>query len=71
MFLKILNYSIRTLIIVIGVLMVTGVLTPPGADPTIAKALGIIFILYGLYRIIRFRTRTIQLKKEEDEDENE
>ncbi|MFP4527076.1 MAG: hypothetical protein ACLFQX_00885 [Candidatus Kapaibacterium sp.] len=72
MFLKIINYTVRGMIVVIGILLVSGVLMPEGADDTLIRVMGVIFILFGAYRIAMFRSqqqRYLSYEEEEDEDE--
>jgi arginine exporter protein ArgO len=68
----IINYSIRFLIIIIGVLLVSGLLSNPTWDTTFLRIMGIIFILFGVYRIIIYYSQVKRYNfdsQEDDEDE--
>ncbi|MFP4370148.1 MAG: hypothetical protein ACLFR2_11255 [Candidatus Kapaibacterium sp.] len=56
-FLKVLNYGIRGLIVLIGILLVSGLFKPVGAPESFVRIMGIIFILFGIYRLIIYRTQ--------------
>lgn len=49
----IINYGVRIVIILLGILLAGGVLTPGKNDPMI-RIVGIIAILFGLYRIVMY-----------------
>ncbi len=66
---KIINYGARTLIIIVGILLVTGYLDPPGyADTTFIRVLGAVAILFGIYRIVIYYS---QIKRQERYEEME
>lgn len=78
MFMHILNYTVRGAIVLIGVLLLTGVLFPKNADTQMMKVFGVIFILFGLYRMAmyysntkRYKTYDFSTKDKDDDDENE
>ncbi len=66
------NYFIRGLIIVIGILLLRGILYSSRWDDSFLKIMGIIFILFGIYRIILYRNQIKKYKflDEEDDEEN-
>ncbi|MCL5992305.1 MAG: hypothetical protein M1419_09435 [Bacteroidetes bacterium] len=65
MFSKILNYGIRALIIIIGILMVTGVVyIPNSGNNSIIVVFGIIFILFGFVRIYMYYSSTKRYQRE-------
>jgi len=71
-----LNYAVKALIIVVGILFVTGVLFPNEGDKTLYRVMGTIFILYGIYRIIVFREKIkkynfSELSENDDNEEND
>jgi hypothetical protein len=67
---QIINYAIRLLIIVIGILLVSGILSSPEWDDSFLRIMGIIFILFGIYRMIIYRSQLKRYKSfEGDEDE--
>lgn len=68
---QIINYSIRVMIVVIGILLVTGVFSSPEWDVSFIRIMGIVFILFGGYRIIIYRSqlKRYRFEKEEEEDD--
>ena len=75
MFMHILNYTVRGAIVLIGVLLLTGVLFPKNADATLMRVFGVVFILFGVYRIAMYymqvKKYNFQITNEEDDDESE
>ena len=70
MFLHIVNYTIRALIVIVGILLVSGVLSSPEWDDSFLRIMGIIFILFGIYRIVLYKNQIKKynfLKDEDDE----
>jgi hypothetical protein len=65
------NYIIKIAIILIGIFFLTGIAMPANMNPVFIRTMGVIFILYGTYRILRFRTRIKEKILEEDEDEDQ
>jgi hypothetical protein len=51
----IINYGIRILIILLGLIFVSGYLAPEGADPTMMRVFGVVFVLFGIYRLLLYR----------------
>lgn len=51
---------------VIGILLLFGIVTIPGSDPSMVKIMGLIFLLWGLYRIVTYRSKLIQMKRDEE-----
>ncbi|MFC2130329.1 hypothetical protein ACFLSQ_02730 [Bacteroidota bacterium] len=69
---QIINYSIRGLIIIIGILLISGILSSPEWDDSFLRIMGIVFILFGVYRVIIYRSQVKRYNfSEEEEDENE
>ncbi|TAL69699.1 MAG: hypothetical protein EPN82_03525 [Bacteroidetes bacterium] len=67
MFSKILNYGIRILIIIIGILMVTGIIyVPDSQNNSIIRIFGVIFILFGALRIYMYYSSTRRYSREKD-----
>ncbi len=74
MFNSILNYGIRILIIILGILFVFDVFGLSRGDVVMIRSLGVIMILFGIYRILSYRTAVSRYKninQEEDEDDDE
>jgi len=68
---RILNYGIRLLIILIGIVMLSGIMTPKKTDPTFLIVMGIIFILFGLYRLVSYHFALRRYKFNEEDDDEE
>jgi hypothetical protein len=64
--LHIINYSVRGIILLIGVLLVSGVMFPDYNDSGLYRVMGFVFILFGLYRLILYYTQQKRLKREND-----
>lgn len=60
MFMHIINYAIRGLIILIGIFLLSGAYNNDRMDASLLRVMGAIFILFGVYRIVLYRT---QMKK--------
>ena len=70
MFLKIINYAIRIIIIIVGILFICGVFTPYDKSdiPTI---IGIICILFGTYRLIIYKIKSKRYEFYSDDESND
>ncbi|MEI6090771.1 MAG: hypothetical protein WCR42_09995 [bacterium] len=55
----IINYGVRVVIILVGILFASGVLTGSDNNPML-RIIGIIAILFGLYRIIMYRRNKVK-----------
>ncbi|MFH1049694.1 MAG: hypothetical protein V1779_02050 [bacterium] len=71
MLVHIINYSIRALIIVLGIVMLSGVLSSADWNPTFLKIMGIVFILFGTYRIIIYYSQVKRYNFDVEEEEDE
>lgn len=60
----ILNYAVRSIVIVLGVIMLSGLIVPANADPTLVRAMGGVFVLFGIYRIIVYYSNLKRYRKE-------
>ena len=58
--LKIINYITRILIVIIGIVFTSGLIVPADGDVTRFRVMGIVFILFGIYRIAIYRMKTKQ-----------
>jgi hypothetical protein len=67
MYSKLLNYGIRIAMIIVGLLMAVGFFTAPGRDETLMRMLGIVLILFGVYRIAMYHNAQ---KRRYDDDGN-
>ena len=66
MIMNILNYVVRIAIIIVGILLLSGIVMPPNTDATMVKVMGAILILWGVFRILTYRTKMIQSKRGEE-----
>lgn len=66
MIMNILNYVVRIAIIIVGILLLSGIVMPPNTDATMVKVMGGILILWGIFRIVTYRTKMIQSKRGEE-----
>lgn len=71
MFLRILNYGIKSFIIIFGILIISGVILDE-LDTQMRIVFGAVFILFGLYRLTMYYTREKRYKfmNEEEDEEN-
>jgi hypothetical protein len=68
--LKIINYIVRSFIVVLGILIITGVIFNE-FDPQMRIVFGVVFILFGIYRLTMYYTQEKRYKiLDEEEDEN-
>lgn len=61
------NYIVRALILVLGIVLFFGIIKVPNADPYIMKVMGVIFILWGIFRIVIYNVKLKQNKEKEEE----
>lgn len=70
MILRIINYAVRILIVVIGILLLSGLILSE-IEPQFRITVGIVFTLFGLYRISLLYTQEKRYKfMRDEEDEN-
>jgi uncharacterized membrane protein HdeD (DUF308 family) len=65
MVMHIVNYLVRILIILIGVVLL--IYPPRNQDSSFMAIMGIVLILWGIFRIITYRMKAKQIKREQDE----
>lgn len=70
-FMKVLNYSIRGLVVLIGIGFVSGILIPEtaGVNDQMFRIMGIVFILFGIYRLVTYYSQQKRYEYEKDDDE--
>ncbi len=67
MVLIIINYAVKILTIAIGIILLTGLFLPNmGPNAGMVKAMGVILIIWGVYRLIMYR---ITLNRYRNDDE--
>lgn len=64
----IINYTIRGLIVIVGLLILFGGIVLPQVDAKANTVFGIVFILFGLYRIAMYYTAQKRLEREQEEE---
>ncbi len=69
MVLRILNYGVRLLIVVLGIAILLGYILPPNVESQIRWVFGIIFILFGIYRLSMYWTQEKRYKFMDEDDE--
>lgn len=67
--LRIINYIIRILIVIIGLVFVLGIVKLDNLDTNATKMMGLVFVLFGLYRLsmFYFNEKREQYNSEDDE----
>jgi len=61
----ILNYTLKILIIITGIIFLSGVIVPQNGDTTLYRVMGGVFILFGIYRIVIYRKKMKQCEEED------
>lgn len=67
--LLILNYIVRALVALVGVLMLIGVLMPPGIESGLVRTFGVVFTLFGLYRVVSYYTAQRRSQRDDEKEE--
>jgi hypothetical protein len=62
-----LNYAARGMVIVIGLLWVSGLIPALNFDPNV-RMFGLIFILFGVYRVAMFWAQVQEQKRYRDDE---
>jgi len=78
MYLNIINYTVRIAIIIIGIIILSGKITPKGNEE-LYQIMGVIFILFGIYRIVLYKMKSKQydfrtksmIEKDKEAEKNE
>lgn len=68
---NIINYTVRMLIVIMGIIIASGLFLPQNADPTLFRLTGIILIVWGIFRIVTYRRKLKRYLKELEDDEND
>jgi len=68
---SILNYGIRIIIIILGILIFFDYFNLSRGDSRMIHAVGVIMILFGLYRIVSYYTATKRYKNFNKENDND
>ena len=74
MLMHIINYVIRAMVIMVGILLLSGILLPQNFDSSFINIMGVIFILFGAYRIITYYSQVKRygtINKRGDENESD
>jgi len=59
----IINYTVRIFIIIMGVIFLSGYITPPNGDTNLFRVMGVVLILFGAYRIANYRRKIKHYEK--------
>jgi uncharacterized membrane protein HdeD (DUF308 family) len=67
--LDILNYFVKILTIIIGIILLTGIFINNAVEANpLLRVMGIVLIVWGIYRLIIYRVQSNRYKRNEDED---
>lgn len=70
MLLIIINYIVKILTVLIGIMLLTGIFLPDRvANQSMLKVMGVILIIWGIYRIIVYRIQLRRYRFDEKDDE--
>jgi hypothetical protein len=67
----IINYAVKILTILVGVVLVSGVMFQGSPDKFMFQIMGGIFILWGVYRIIVYANNLKRYKRMENDEEED
>lgn len=68
MFNDILNYGIRLIIIILGLLIFFDYFNMSRGDMMMVRAIGGIMVLFGMYRIFSYYTASKRYRRKDDQD---
>ena len=68
MLLDIVNYAVRIIIVILGILLIFGVIMPPGTDDIMFRVMGVVFVLFGVYRIVMYRIQRKRYYRNSDDE---
>ena len=60
----IINYIVKIFIIIMGFVFLSGVVVPPSGEASLYRVMGVVFILFGIYRIVIYKRK---IKRNENE----
>ena len=63
---RVLNYAIRGLTIVIGIILLSGGISSQYYDESVSRVLGVVLILFGIYRIVLYHFQ--QQRRDRDDE---
>ncbi len=69
MFNSILNYGVRIIIILLGIAFVFNIFDIKQGDITMLRAIGVIMILFGIYRLLTYRAAVSRYKNLTNDDD--
>lgn len=67
-FMVIFNYFVRVLTIIIGAVFCFRIVEFPTVEPMLVSIMGVVMMLWGIYRIIRFRAKYNEYKNNGEEE---
>jgi len=69
MIVKTINYGIRAIVLLVGIMIMTGYFAPPGFDLTYRLIFGGIVIVFGIFRIITYYSYTKRHYQDDEDDD--
>lgn len=60
---RIFAFTVATLMVTIGIMVLAGYFLPPAAPPVLRYSLGIVFVLMGIYRFMMARLQAKQMER--------
>lgn len=60
---RIFAFTVATLMVAIGIMVLAGSFLPPAAPPALRYTLGIVFVLMGIYRFSMARLQAKQMER--------
>jgi predicted RND superfamily exporter protein len=66
--LLIVNYAARGMVVLVGVLWVSGLIPATAADANV-RMFGVVFILFGVYRLATFYTQQLEYRHHQRDDD--
>lgn len=64
----IINYAVRVVIVILGIILLTGAFAPENADLALYRVMGVVFILFGIYRIAMYHINLKRYRRENDDE---
>jgi len=67
----IINYIVKIMIIIIGLILISGIIPITNEDTTLFRIMGGVFILFGVYRLAIYKMKYKEYNFNKEENENE
>ena len=69
--LHIVNYIVKIVIIIIGIIFISGIIPAPNGDTTLFRVMGVVFILFGVHRIVTYKLKYKMYNSNEEEEKDD